>query len=138
MIEGRAPLLIGLSGEEGIGQIRALLGLGDLITNVNLENQGQIPNLPMGAVVETNARFSQDEVRPIQSGALPLSIHSIIQQHALNQEMIVQAALTGDKDLAFQAVYSDPASGLPLDEAWKMFNEMLEPSLPYLPGWKGK
>ncbi len=138
MIEGRSPLVLSQSGEEGISQIRAILGLGDLVTNVNLENQGQIPNLPIGAVVETNAHFSRNEVRPIQAGSLPASIHSIIHQHVLNQEMIVQAALTGDKDLAFQAMYSDPASGLPVDEAWQMFNELLEPSLPYLSGWKGK
>lgn len=46
------------SSEEGTEQIMALLGIKNLDTNVNLSNQGQIPDLPFGAVVETNAQFS--------------------------------------------------------------------------------
>jgi alpha-galactosidase len=47
----------------------------------------------------------------------------------------VEAALTRDKNLAFQAVYNEPASGLPVDEAWDMFNAMLRASREFLPGW---
>ena len=50
--------------------IRALLGLGDLVTNVNLENMGQMTNAPLHAVVETNAHFSSGTIRPLQAGAL--------------------------------------------------------------------
>jgi len=136
LIAGRSELTLRRSGEEGIRQIMAILGLGDLVTNVNLENRGQIPNLPLGAVVETNATFSRDEVRPITAGVLPPSIQGLVERHTRNQEMIVEAALTGDRDLAFQAVYADPASTLPVDQSWAMFNEMIAASLPYLPGWK--
>jgi alpha-galactosidase len=113
----------------------AILGKGDLVTNVNVPNEGQIPNLPLGAVVETNAVFSRDHVRPVAAGPLPASILGLVERHVRNQEMIVEAALTGDKDLAFQAVYADPASTLPVDQSWKMFNEMLDASREYLPGW---
>ena len=44
-------------------------------------------------------------------------------------------ALTRDKDLAFQAVFNDPANRLPVDEAWEMFGEMLQASRQFLPGW---
>lgn len=135
ILEGKVPLELHTSGEEGVAQMRALLGLDDFITNVNVENQGQISNLPLHAVVETNARFSRDEVRPINAGALPPSIHSVINTHVENQEAIVEAALTRNKDLAFWAVYNDPASKLPVDEAWEMFNEMLCVSKAFLPGW---
>ena len=115
--------------------IRALLGLGDIVTNVNMENAGQIANLPLGAVVETNAHFSRDQVRPLAAGSLPPGLQPLIYRHVCNQELIVEAALARNKALAFQAVYNDPASGLPLDEAWEMFNAMLRASQEFLPGW---
>jgi alpha-galactosidase len=136
LIERRAPLALAASGEEGVAQIRALLGLGDLVTNVNVENVGQVGNLPHRAVVETNARFSRDRVEPLTAGALPSGAHALVAPHVANQEMIIQAALTRDRDLAFQAVFNDPTNQLPLDETWDMFNAMLRASREFLPGWK--
>src|SRR6185436_19184662 len=105
---GHEPLALQPTGEEGVAQIRALLGLGPIVTNVNMENQGQIPNLPLRAVVETNARFDRDEVRPVAAGALPPGLHALVALHVSSQEMIVEAALTRDKELAFQALFSQP------------------------------
>lgn len=135
LMAGRIPLALQSSGEQGVSQIRALLGLGAIVTNVNVENRGQIPNLPLGAVVETNARFDRDSVQPIVAGALPPGLQPLIARHVSNQELIVEAALSRDKDMAFQAVYSDPTTQLPIDEAWAMFNQMLGASREYLPGW---
>ncbi len=135
ILSGKQPLSLQASGEEGVAQMKALLGLGDLVTNVNVENHGQIANLPLGAVVETNARFSRDEVRPVLAGELPVGLQSLIARHVSNQELIVEAALTRDKELAFQAVFNDPANRLPLDETWVMFNQMLQASRAFLPGW---
>jgi alpha-galactosidase len=135
LLAGRAPLALGASGEEGVAQIKALLGLGDTVTNVNLENQGQVANLPLRAVVETNARFSRDEVRPLAAGALPPGLQSLMARHVSNQEMIIEAALTRDRELAFQAVLNDPTNCLPIDETWEMFNQMLQASRDFLPGW---
>jgi len=135
LMEGRTPLMLGTSGEEGVAQMRALLGLDDLVTNVNVENTGQVSNLPLHAVVETNARFSRDQARPVAAGALPPALQSLVARHVSNQEMTVEAALTRDKDLAFQAVLNDPANRLPPDETWSMFDEMLRASRAFLPGW---
>ncbi len=136
ILAGTAPLNLEASGEEGTAMLRALLGLGDMVTNVNLPNQGQVANLPLHAVVETNARFARDEVRPLQAGSLPPAVQALVARHVSNQEMIVEAALTCDKDLAFQAILADPSNRLPLDEAWQMFEEMLQASREYLPGWQ--
>jgi alpha-galactosidase/6-phospho-beta-glucosidase family protein len=136
LMEGRVPLVLDASGEEGVAQMRALLGLGDLVTNVNVENRGQIANLPLRAVVETNARFSRDQVQPVVAGALPAGVQALVARHVSNQEMIVQAALTADRELAFQAVLNDPANRLPPDETWQMFGEMLHASRAFLPGWE--
>ncbi len=136
LMAGREPFSLCPSGEQGVAQIRALVGLGDVITNVNLENQGQIANLSLRAVVETNAHFSRDQVRPLTAGSLPSGVQALIASHVSNQEMIIQAALTRDKELAFQAVFNDPANRLPIDKAWEMFNLMLQASREFLPGWK--
>jgi alpha-galactosidase len=135
LMAGQEPLSLKATGEEGMAQMKALLGLGDLITNVNVENQGQVANLPLHAVVETQASFSRDEVRPITAGALPPGVHSMVVRHVSNQEMIVEAALTCDPELAFQAVYNDPTCALPLDRAWEMVHRMLQASREFLPGW---
>ncbi len=136
LIEGRTPLSLEPSGEEGVAQIQALVGLGDLVTNVNVENRGQIPNLPPHAVVETNARFSRDAVTPLVAGELPPGLQALVVQHVANQELIVQAALAHDRALAFQAVFHDPTNRLPLDTTWTMFGEMLNASQAFLPGWE--
>ncbi len=135
LMAGREPLRLESSGEEGVGQIRALLGLGDLVTNVNMANRGQVANLPPDVVVETNARFSRDEVRPLAAGPLPAGLQPLISRHVANQELIVEAALARDRDLAFQAVLGDPTTRLPVDEAWDMYLEMLQVSREFLPGW---
>ena len=136
LIAGKTPLVLDASGEEGVAQIKALLGLGDLITNTNVENVGQIANLPLRAVVETNARFSYDAITPLVAGELPPGLHALTVQHIANQEMIGQAALTRDRDLAFQAVFNEPTQDLDLNRAWRMFNELLAVSREFLPGWK--
>jgi len=135
LMAGRIPFELVSSGEEGVGQIKALLGLGDLMTNVNLENRGQVSNLPMGAVVETNAYFDHNRVRPLTAGALPASLAPLIARHSVNQELIVSAALDCDPDQAFQAVYNDPTNRLPIDGCWEMFSRMLQASREFLPGW---
>ncbi len=135
LMAGSIPLELHASGEEGVEQMRALVGLGSLMTNVNMENVGQIENLPRRAVVETNAYFGRDEVRPLAAGTLGPGMQALLARHVAGHEMIIDAGLTADKDLAFQAFLNDPASGLPVDEAWKMFNEMLAATREFLPGW---
>jgi alpha-galactosidase/6-phospho-beta-glucosidase family protein len=135
LMAGRTPLNLQASGEEGVRQIKALVGLGDLMTNVNLRNQGQISNLPPDVVVETNANFSRDQVRPVAAGTLPPGLAPLIAQHSTNQELIIEAACTRNPNLAFQAVYNDPANHLDIDKAWEMFSRMLQANRAFLPGW---
>jgi alpha-galactosidase len=134
-ISGEAQLELRPSNEEGVGQIKALLGLGNLKTNVNLENHGQISNLPAGVVVETNAHFEQDHVRPLAAGALPAWLAALISRHCVNQELIIDAALRREPELAFQAVYNDPTNGLPLDQTWQLFDRLLQAGRRHAAAW---
>jgi alpha-galactosidase len=132
---GERPFELKASDEEGVAQMKALLGLGTLKTNVNLENRGQVSNLPEAVVVETNALFERDRVRPLAAGALPAWLAALIGRHCTNQELIISAALQQDRELAFQAVYNDPTNSLPLDQTWELFDRMYQAGRRYAAGW---
>ena len=89
--------------------MRSLLGLRDLVSNVNIPNYGQIPNLPLGAVVETNAHFCADSVKPVFAGALPESIY----QMCIRDRPLVSAKEFGKKwnsSRFFITMYSSSAA----------------------------
>ena len=85
----------------------------------------------MGAVVETYGAISGLGASGVAFGELPAPIAGLVHPHVINQEMIVEAGLTGDRDLAFQAFVNDPLiSHHP--EAGNMFEEMFEAHSQYL------
>ncbi len=135
LVSGKEEVVLKKSGEEGIRQIKALLGLGDFITNVNIPSRGQMEGIPAGAVVETIAVFSRDSVRPVFAGGLPDDIQSLVMRQVLNQETIMRAALNRDKEMAFRAFINDPLVTIDIDSAKRLFDEMLENTRKYLPGW---
>jgi galacturan 1,4-alpha-galacturonidase len=135
LVSGEEQVRLDHSGEEGIRQIKALLGLGDCITNVNLPNQGQMKDIPLGAVVETNAVFSGNGIRPVMAGKLPAAVQSLVVRHVFNQETILKAALIRDKEMAFQAFVNDPLVTIKLSQARELFQEMLANTKDYLQGW---
>lgn len=132
MMAGEEAFALKETGEDGVRQIRALLGLGDLVTNVNLPNTGQIPNLPLEAVVETNAVFTSDTVVPVQAGPIPEKIYSLIARVAGEQECIARAGKERDLDLAFEAFLADPLVRISMPDAKALFGAMLENTKAYL------
>lgn len=137
LMSGEEKFVIKETGEEGVRQMKAILGLGDFVTNVNVPNKGQIPNLPYDAVVETNAHFTTDGVRPVFAGNIPDNVRALMAQTVLNQETIVEAGLTRNLDLAFSAFVKDPqVETLSLDDAKKLFDEMVENTSKYLTEYK--
>jgi alpha-galactosidase len=123
--QGAEKLVPENSGEEGIRQVKALLGLGPLITNVNLPNRGQMPGFPLSAVVESNAVFTRDRVEPVITEGMPGSLRSLTVQHIENQEGIVEAALNRDLAGAFKVFLNDPQiRPLSRSAALDLFKEM--------------
>ncbi|MBQ9099433.1 MAG: alpha-glucosidase/alpha-galactosidase [Clostridia bacterium] len=131
-LSGEETVALRPTGEDGVNQIRALLGLHTMVTNVNLPNVGQIPNLPLGAVVETNAVFTSDTVTPVMAGELPTAIYPLIARVVAEQEQVVEAAMTRDLDLAFRAFANDPLVTVDLPTARQLFDEMIENTKTYL------
>lgn len=132
LVSGEEKFKMNDTGEDGVKQIRALLGLGNLVTNVNLPNRGQIPNLPLGAVVETNARFAANTVTPVFAGNLPETVYPLVARISGEQQMLTEAALTRNLDLAFAAFTNDPLVTVSPSDAKKLFDEMIENTRAYL------
>ena len=120
------------TGEEGVNQMRALLGLKDIITNVNIPNVGQTPNLPLGAVVETNAAFRSDTLIPVFAGNIPEEIYPLISRISGEQELIARAGAESSLDVAFMAFANDPLVTVSAADAKKLFDEMVNNTKDYL------
>lgn len=134
LIAGKEQLDLNGSGEEGHLLLKAVLGLGDMVSNVNIPNRGQIPNLPLGAVVETNAFFGFDRIEPIHAGPMPANILPLVARHVYNQENTLRAAMTCDRHLAFSTFMNDPQMGaVSLEDGQRLFDDMLENQRKFLP-----
>ena len=99
---------------------------------VNVRNDGLIPNLPAEAVVEVPGMIDGRGVHGIAVGALPDGIAGILAARARQQEITVDAALTGDRKLALQALLADllvPS----VETAEAMLDEALETHATHLP-----
>jgi len=129
---GEEPVKLRQTGEEGVKQMRALLGLGEMVTNVNLPNVGQIPNLPLGTVVETNAVFRDGCLTPVFAGNIPTEIDALVRRIANAQLLLAEAGRERDLEKAFLAFANDPLVDLSLPEARKLFGEMVEGTKKYL------
>ena len=136
LVSGEEEVQIVGTGEDGVKQIRALLGLGDMVTNVNVPNVGQIPNLPLGVIVETNALFGADRVSPICAGEIPKEIYGLIAPIVGEQELTVEAGLRRDLEMAYRAFSADNLVQLPLQDSKKLFCEMVENTKSYLLEYK--
>lgn len=134
LVKGEEDPSLTPSGEEGHLLIKALLGLGDLVSNVNVPNRGQIPDLPVGAVVETNALFGRNRIEPLFAGKTPAGILPLITRHVLNQENTLAAVLRCDKKLGFTTFMNDPQlAAVSPAEGEKLFCDMLKNQRAYLP-----
>lgn len=128
------------TGEEGILLIKALCGLGRVVSNVNIPNTaGQIPNLSENALVETNALFDRDSIHPVAAGKVPENVKALLMPHIENHERTLKAALTCDEELVVQAFLHDPVvKGKQPQEAQvrSLVHDMIENTRKYLPdGW---
>jgi alpha-galactosidase len=106
--------------------------------NGNVANHGLIPNLPEEACVEVPVYVDRGGLHPAHVGPLPRQLAALNYTNIMVEEMTVEAALTGNPRLVFQACANDPltAAVLSLAEIRQMVNQMLQKNAPYLPTFK--
>jgi len=73
-----------------------------------LPNDGYIDNVSRDAVVEVPAMVDRGEVRGLPVGSLPGPVAAMVQTEVEIQKLVVDAAVTGSRDLALQALLLDP------------------------------
>jgi len=106
--------------------------------NGNVPNTDLVTNLPQGACVEVPIWASKKGLSPVHVGALPPQCAVLTNLSASIEEMAVEASLSGNPRLVYQAIANDPLSAavLSLAEIEQMVNQMLEQNRPYLPQFK--
>ncbi|MCD6476197.1 MAG: alpha-galactosidase [Anaerolineaceae bacterium] len=115
--------------------INALMGGETFRFNGNVPNTGLITNLPEDCTVEVPVFVDKEGLHPVYVGALPAQVLPLDFTNAMVEEMAVEAAITGNPRLVFQAIASDPltAACLSLAEIQDMVQEMLYQNKDYLP-----
>ncbi len=133
MAEGRKPFTVERSTEEAADLMKALMGFGTIVSNVNLPNMGQMSQLPLGSIVETNCVFSNDQVRPVVSRPLPAAAANLVQQNCLNIDTTYEGIKERDLNKIFQAFLNQPlCNRLTPEQAKALFREMCENTRKYL------
>jgi alpha-galactosidase len=120
------------SNEVVAPMIRARITGQRVTDTLNMRNEGQIPNLPLDAVVETLVVIDGAGVQPVAAGPLPPEVLAVVEPHVLRQELTVEAGLAGDREKALAVLASDPLVQ-DLDSAKPMLDELLEANRDYLP-----
>ena len=95
-----------LSEEVG-GMMSAIATGGRKICIANIANRGSIPNLPPEAEVEVEAVTDRRGVRGLDMGDCPRVLKAILEKRFVWQELVADAATTGDRNLALQALMLD-------------------------------
>jgi alpha-galactosidase len=101
---------------------------------MNLPNTGQVPALPPDVVVEAMGIADGSGVRPRDVATVPGILGEYVRRTVVAQELTVDAGLSGDRTLAFEAMLADPIAGrLPYESVAAMTGEMLDALDPWLP-----
>jgi 6-phospho-beta-glucosidase len=94
---------------EAAAQLIASLhdGAGD-VQVVDVRNEGAIPDLPPGAVVEVPCRVDREGAHPLPQAALAPEMRGLVQHARAYEELAVRAAVSGDRAIAFRALLANP------------------------------
>ena len=102
------------------------------IQYVDVRNNGSISDLPAESAVEVACRITADGPKPLATGSLKLPISGYVQMMKAFERMVVDAAVTGNRDLAVAALNLNPLC--PSDTlANVVIDELLEAHKEYLP-----
>lgn len=99
---------------------------------VNTCNNGAIDDLPYDCTVEISSYINASGAHPVNIGKFPPAQRGLLQMMKGMEELTIEAAITGDYELALQAFTLNPLiqSG---DVAKELLDEMLQAHKEYLP-----
>ncbi|MBN1344130.1 MAG: alpha-galactosidase [Phycisphaerae bacterium] len=137
-LKQRGPLDLKRGHEYAASIINAYLGGEMFEFNGNVPNKGLITNLPPECCVEVPVVARRGALGSVHVGSLPPQCAALTGINVAVEEMAVEAALTGNPELVYQAICYDPltAAVLSLAEIRRMVNDMLRKNKPHLPQFK--
>ena len=123
------------SEEEAIDIIAALVGDDNVTFDaINLPNYGLVANLPEGAILEVPAIVGTFGIHGVCVGNIPSGIAAMLSARVHQQQLTVEAAMSGDRQLALQAMLLDPLVPS-VEVAEATMDELLEAHAENLPLW---
>jgi 6-phospho-beta-glucosidase len=122
---------------EAAAQLIASLydGAGD-VQVVDVRNDGAIPDLPDGAVVEVPAAVDRDGAHPVRLAPLAPEQRGLVQAIKAYEELAVAAATTGDRRIAVRALAANPLVGA--EVASPLLEALLRANRDHLPRFAGR
>ncbi len=99
---------------------------------VNIPNRGAIPNLPSEAVVELPGVVGGDGIHGLTMAPLPAPIAELCRRETELVELVVDAGVNGDRELALQALLLDPMVN-DIGRARRILDDYLQAFATYLP-----
>ncbi|SBV91472.1 Alpha-galactosidase (Melibiase) [uncultured Alphaproteobacteria bacterium] len=119
-------------GERAVQTIGAILhNRPRVIESGVVYNRGVIPNLPADLAVEVPFAADAAGIHPVSQGPLPDTCAKLLLQQASVQQIAVEAAVHGSKELAMQALLLDPVVNS-TDAARAILDELWEINAPYI------
>jgi len=121
------------------GGEKALMMVKDRENNIrrhhvcNILNNGTIPSLPVNCIIELPCYFRNGKITSAKIGPLPNSINEWVKRHAENQQLVINAALSGDPDDLMKALLADPMNAFIEDE--EKIEAMMQNMLYYQRRW---
>jgi alpha-galactosidase len=97
-----------------------------------LPNDGYIENLPVDSVVEVPGLVEAGMTRGVGVGALPEHVAALVRHELAIQDVAVQAAVEGSRDLALRALLLDPVVASER-AAERFLDDVLRIHRPFLP-----
>ena len=105
--------------------------------SANIPNKGSLPDLPPESVVEVPVIISAYGITGLAMGHLPPVVAELLRRETALVELVVDAAVTGDRHTALQALMMDPIVD-DYEIAKAILKDYLEVHAPYLPQFHGQ
>jgi alpha-galactosidase len=109
-----------------------LNGCNRYVLSLNVPNEGHITNLKNGGIVEIPAIIGSDKIYGLHMGELPPAIATLMETQLYVMDLVIDAAVSGDRQAALEALSVDPLVPSPA-VAEKIFDEMIKIQAELLP-----
>jgi len=101
---------------------------------LNIANHGQVPDLPADVVVESMVTVDARGTRGRDVTPLPTVLAEQVRRVSAAQELVVEAAVSGDRTLVRDALLLDPLAGrIDYDALGRMVDDLLDATAAWLP-----